>query len=167
MTQPNQIIGKQTPHLFNPFSTSSYEGNIDNSIFPSLFESKIGSKAPKIDRTLLCRHPLKTELVGDCRIIEPSGSSKVLYFINESPLPNYDPWMYLKPSIREVFDGKMTNAIQICFPVAINEKFFSIPERIMPQQVCSYMLGYGPTWEAYIHRISWPQQLKKFEHLHD
>jgi len=106
-------------------------------------------------------------LNSHCCIIEPSSSCKALYFANESPLPQYNPWIYLQPTIRTIFDSSISKAIQLCFPIAMNEQFLSVTDQILPLQVCSYMLGFGPTWEGYMHRKSMPSALIQFEHLHD
>lgn len=71
-------------------------------------------------------------------------TDSALYFVNEHPFPSFDPRSFwpLNPSV------SLTEGLKQC----LNKKFPSVPKVAM----LSYLLGYGPTFEAFMSQLPGP-----------
>lgn len=75
-----------------------------------------------------------------------SKSGNHHYLVNESPLEAFDPRRYLKRLHPSEDTNSLLTAVQYCFP-----------HQNTPQtdQILSYLLGFGPSWETYATSTSY------------
>ena len=67
-----------------------------------------------------------------------------VYFVNENPFPSFNPRNFLNLSSEVSF----TKAIAICYPNRGHET----------HQCLSYLLGYGPSWEAFQTNLGYQEK---------
>lgn len=61
------------------------------------------------------------------------------FLVNEAPLPQFDPRAYIRDFDKEY--RSIGDAVAAAFPSSENQK---------ADQLLSYLLGFGPSWEAYM-----------------
>lgn len=77
-----------------------------------------------------------------------SMSDKHHYLVNEFPLEAFDPRRYLNRLHPQEDTNSLLTAVQYCFP---NQN------KPHTDQILSYLLGFGPSWEAYATRSAYLQ----------
>jgi hypothetical protein len=97
----------------------------------------MGIKPALVDpiKTFPKLHAILKNMASESLILK--DSEEYFYFVNEKPLPMFDPRRFLI-----LQEG-------ISLADATMESFTSIGKLCHHEQRLSYLLGYGPTWEAY------------------
>lgn len=87
----------------------------------------------------------------NCRLIDSADAEQPCYFVNEAPLAVFDPRQYIQKELFDRYGGKIAEAIQKNFYLRKKDSDHvrSIREEKEETQFCSYLLGYGPCWEAF------------------
>lgn len=84
----------------------------------------------------------------NCRFVPGLDLKYTSYFVNEAPLDQFDPRKYIQPKFFDQYHNSITEAIlenYYCKKIPLTEW-----ETVKNTQFSSYLLGYGPTWEAYV-----------------
>ncbi len=99
----------------------------------------------ELDETL---SSILTNLTHAHLCLKKFNGSRTGYFVNETPLPSFDPrhFLNLSPEV------SLTEAVALCFPEQ-NQRD--------ADQFLSYLLGFGPSWEAYAIHSDYLYQERK------
>lgn len=105
----------------------------------------------------------------NCRVIESSDPYEHCYFVNEAPRPIFDPRRYINRNLWIFGNGNISESVKHNFYLVIQHAFHRFPPVLSMQynQMVAYLLGFGPTWEAFTRRLSLPNQLMEFENYQD
>ncbi|MDP1879683.1 MAG: hypothetical protein Q8K60_01925 [Parachlamydiaceae bacterium] len=81
------------------------------------------------------------------------------YFVNEQPLEAFNPRRYLTKLLPDKQTNSITEAVTYCFP---HQGY------LQTDQILSYLLGFGPSWEAYtVHVSKFPCNNSIFNQVND